>query len=585
MTDDKQVYDVYLTTADSTNVNAYTNSDLKIGSFTIYASSNAASEAVEEAVSGMTADDAADTATISDTGNSLSGGLVNSNGDSATVVAEVLDTQDILDSIAATDNEAGNTELMTNVQSAIASGETIIIKTELTETNAITDSVAKSDIDGEISSDGVTNANTYFNVELEVYSKKVSDGTETLLGNITKLPEEIDITVSISDALYAKLSGKSVFVYRYHEGDADTVEAIPATLGGAAGSYTLSFKTDKLSTFAIAYTNTVTFNSNGGSAVESVSVADDATFVFPTTTRSGYTFKGWSSDGGTTLYAAGATSPAVTGNVTYTAYWSSTGGSSYVPSGGGGGASTVSVTGITLDKTTASVEVGKTVTLTATVAPSNASNKTVTWTSSDEKIATVKDGVVIGVAEGTVTITATTSDGKKTATATITVTKASTDEGKDDGSDDGSGKDDGSTDCSGSDSGTDAGEESGTDDGSSDGSTTTVKKANTLTVKNKTIAVKVKSNNKKTKTKKTITIKAAKVTKGVSGKGTITYTKKSGNKKIVIAKNGKITVKKGIKTSKKGRLYTVKITVKAAGNSQYKAATKTMTVKIKVKAK
>ena len=104
-------------------------------------------------------------------------------------------------------------------------------------------------------------------------------------------------------------------------------------------------------------------------------------------------------------------------------------------------------------------------------------------------------------------------------------------------------------------------------------------------MKNKTITVKVKSNDKKTKTKKKITIKAAELTKGVSGKGIITYIKKSGNKKIVIAKNGKITVKKGIKASKKGKLYTVKITVKAAGNSKYKAATKTMTVKIRVKAK
>lgn len=87
----------------------------------------------------------------------------------------------------------------------------------------------------------------------------------------------------------------------------------------------------------------------------------------------------------------------------------------------------VAVTSVTLDKTTASVEAGKTVTLTATVAPTNATNKTVSWTSSNTKIATVDGGVVTGVAAGEATITAT-ADGKSAAAA-ITVTAASTDGG------------------------------------------------------------------------------------------------------------------------------------------------------------
>ena len=78
-------------------------------------------------------------------------------------------------------------------------------------------------------------------------------------------------------------------------------------------------------------------------------------------------------------------------------------------------------TGVTVSPTTATVEAGKTTTLTATVTPSNATNKTVTWTSSNTAVATVSDGTVKGVAEGTAVITATTSNGK-TATATITVT-------------------------------------------------------------------------------------------------------------------------------------------------------------------
>ncbi len=91
----------------------------------------------------------------------------------------------------------------------------------------------------------------------------------------------------------------------------------------------------------------------------------------------------------------------------------------------------VAVTGITLDKTEATVKVGETATLTATVAPENATDKTVTWTTSDEKVATVANGVVTAVAEGTATITATTANGL-TAACTVTVEKAAEDDDKDD---------------------------------------------------------------------------------------------------------------------------------------------------------
>lgn len=67
----------------------------------------------------------------------------------------------------------------------------------------------------------------------------------------------------------------------------------------------------------------------------------------------------------------------------------------------------VPVTGISLDKSTAEITEGMVMNLlTATVAPDNATDKTVTWTSSDESIATVKDGQITGVAAGEATITA-----------------------------------------------------------------------------------------------------------------------------------------------------------------------------------
>lgn len=59
---------------------------------------------------------------------------------------------------------------------------------------------------------------------------------------------------------------------------------------------------------------------------------------------------------------------------------------------------------VTLDSAEGSINVGATTTLTATTVPENAE---ITWTSSDEDIATVEDGTVTGVAAGTATITAT----------------------------------------------------------------------------------------------------------------------------------------------------------------------------------
>ena len=86
-------------------------------------------------------------------------------------------------------------------------------------------------------------------------------------------------------------------------------------------------------------------------------------------------------------------------------------------------AKTVAVTGVKLDKTTLELAVGASQKLTASVEPSNATNKEVTWKSSDDKVATVgTDGTVTGVKAGTVTISVTTKDGSKTATCKVTVT-------------------------------------------------------------------------------------------------------------------------------------------------------------------
>ena len=80
----------------------------------------------------------------------------------------------------------------------------------------------------------------------------------------------------------------------------------------------------------------------------------------------------------------------------------------------------VPVSSVVLDKTSALLKVGEGITLSVTVGPENATDKTVTWESSDTSVATVEDGIVKTFAKGTAKITARSNNGK-TATCTVTV--------------------------------------------------------------------------------------------------------------------------------------------------------------------
>lgn len=87
----------------------------------------------------------------------------------------------------------------------------------------------------------------------------------------------------------------------------------------------------------------------------------------------------------------------------------------------------VHVTGISLDRETATIKKGSILQLSATVTPSNADDKTVRWESSNTDVATVDDnGKVTAIAPGTATITVTTTDQRKTATCSVTVTDIAT---------------------------------------------------------------------------------------------------------------------------------------------------------------
>ena len=84
--------------------------------------------------------------------------------------------------------------------------------------------------------------------------------------------------------------------------------------------------------------------------------------------------------------------------------------------------SAISVTKVTLSKAELKLNKGKSETITAVITPTNATNKNVTWSSSNETVARVSStGKITAISEGTATITVRTSDGNYTDTCKVTV--------------------------------------------------------------------------------------------------------------------------------------------------------------------
>jgi uncharacterized protein YjdB len=85
------------------------------------------------------------------------------------------------------------------------------------------------------------------------------------------------------------------------------------------------------------------------------------------------------------------------------------------------GINNISVTGIVVNNSTISVNVSATSQILATIAPFNATNQSVTWSSSNTSVATVVNGLITGVSTGTSTVSVTTIDGSYTANVSVTV--------------------------------------------------------------------------------------------------------------------------------------------------------------------
>lgn len=172
----------------------------------------------------------------------------------------------------------------------------------------------------------------------------------------------------------------------------------------------------------------VTFNSDGGSKVDNISVEEGSTIKEPSNpTKNGYVFKGWYN--GNDKFDFGT---AINGNITLVAKWEKVqtqnpGGNNQNP----GGSTTTQpvVTSISLNFKKVNIAVGAKKTVIAYVNPSNAVNGNVSWSSSDNSIATVNNGVITGVKAGTAYVTA--SAGGKSAKVEVVVYSSSGGSGSD----------------------------------------------------------------------------------------------------------------------------------------------------------
>ena len=271
---------------------------------------------------------------------------------------------------------------------------------------------------------------------------------EIIINNPEVVNEELELEIGDYLDLDWDVNGVGTFddsVNFYTLSGEDNVISVNSsgriTATGTGTDYVLIESNADSNVYASIY---VTVTSSGGSAptVSSVSVSPSSLSLDLNGTKTGTltaTVNGdnnpsqtvsWSSSNTSvaTVSASGVVTAKATGNATITATSQQDGTKS--------GTCTVSVidstvyvSGVTLNKASTTIAQGGSETLTATVTPNNATNKTVTWTSSNTSAATVSSSGLVSVPNNatvgaTSTITVTTTDGSYTATCTVTVTEA-----------------------------------------------------------------------------------------------------------------------------------------------------------------
>ncbi len=263
--------------------------------------------------------------------------------------------------------------------------------------------------------------------------------TDIVINNPEVLNEELELEVGGTFDLDWTVNGVGTFddsvdIYLLDDNGTLSVDENGRITALSTGSdYVVIESTVASNVYASLYV-TVT-SSGGGSSVTSVTVSPSLLNLDlngSTTGNLSATVNGtgsvsqtvtWSSSDTSvaTVSALGVVTAKAVGNATITAQstqdTSVTGTCSVTVSD-----STVHVSSVSLNKNATELLVGSTEALTATVLPNNATNKSVTWTSSNTSVATVSNGTITAVATGNATITVTTVDGSKTTTCVVTVT-------------------------------------------------------------------------------------------------------------------------------------------------------------------
>ena len=227
------------------------------------------------------------------------------------------------------------------------------------------------------------------NLDLEYYSGDVE--------NLSKIPEGDNIHIQNTDVV----SFRNGVLYAKNQGQTD----VEVFFDGKSTTYDIRVN-------GTYKTFTATFDQNTASAIGSNSLScstygTTCTITLPSiTAEDNEEVVGWAkySDGSGDIYNPGDNFE-LSGNTTLFAITNSTN----------------RVTSVTLDKNEMTIYVDEEFTLQETVLPPTADNKNVTWSSSNPEIATVNDGVVTGVGEGTAVITVTTEDGEKTSNCVVIV--------------------------------------------------------------------------------------------------------------------------------------------------------------------
>ena len=212
------------------------------------------------------------------------------------------------------------------------------------------------------------------------------------------LPSKVTVTMSDGSTVQSMVTWDYVGSDKWGDGKGGTTFEVNGQTQVGSLDVTATVTVNKVPKF------TVTFDANGGTLAGAATqtVRKNAPAVEPKTpTRDGeYSFVGWSTDKkGTSLYDF---AKPVTGDLTLYAQWTKT------PHP----VKTVAITGTDVTGGKATVTKGESTTVSATITPTNATDKTVSWKSSDTAVASVIDN-----GDGTATITA-----KRGGKATITVT-------------------------------------------------------------------------------------------------------------------------------------------------------------------